>query len=369
MARTDNLTNFLNDVATSIKTKLNDNTAIPASQFDTKIMSIETVGTYQSKTIPVTTNGSQTITPDQGYDALSSIVINTQVPIPQLQTKSYEFTDNATITLSPETGYDGFSSISLTINVPGSINNQNKTVTQNGTYQADQGYTGLGTVIVNVTDTEYATNLALSQQILGSSALPYIPLEYIESTGTQYIDTNYTPNNGYLIRTVLEFKDFLNTYMITGTYAYNSDEDNRFFIRIDTTTGNLHYQYGNSTKNGQITVQLNTIYTIECRLVQNNQYLKVNDNLTGITYSNLQQPNNTSLLFLGCYNYMDLDADNIMPAKIYSCKYFDNNYNLVRDFIPVKRKSDNEICLYDKVSNTFFTNQGTGNFIAGPVIN
>ena len=30
------------------------------------------------------------------------------------------------------------------------INNQDKTITQNGTYQADQGYTGLGTVTVNV---------------------------------------------------------------------------------------------------------------------------------------------------------------------------------------------------------------------------
>lgn len=151
MARTDNLTNFLNDVATAIKSKLDDSTAIPASQFDTKIMSIQTRGNYETRTVNVTSNGSQTITPNQGYDAIESIVINTQVPIPQLQTKSYEFTDNATITLSPETGYDGFSSISLTINVPsGSINNQDKTITENGTYQADQGYTGLGEVTVNV---------------------------------------------------------------------------------------------------------------------------------------------------------------------------------------------------------------------------
>ena len=31
-----------------------------------------------------------------------------------------------------------------------SINNQDKTITQNGTYTADEGYTGLGTVSVNV---------------------------------------------------------------------------------------------------------------------------------------------------------------------------------------------------------------------------
>lgn len=42
MARTNNLTNFLTDVASAIKTKTGDNTAIPASQFDTKIANIST---------------------------------------------------------------------------------------------------------------------------------------------------------------------------------------------------------------------------------------------------------------------------------------------------------------------------------------
>lgn len=42
MARTNNLTNFLTDVATSIKAKTGDSTSIPASQFDTKIAGITT---------------------------------------------------------------------------------------------------------------------------------------------------------------------------------------------------------------------------------------------------------------------------------------------------------------------------------------
>lgn len=117
MARTNNLTNFLNDVATAIKAKLGDNTPIPANQFDTKIGEIETVGTYQSKTINVTANGSQTITPDTGYDAISEITINTAVPQKQLQTKSYQFTQNATLQLTPDSGYDGFDQVNLAINV------------------------------------------------------------------------------------------------------------------------------------------------------------------------------------------------------------------------------------------------------------
>lgn len=38
---------------------------------------------------------------------------------------------------------------------------------------------------------------------------------------------------------------------------------------------------------------------------------------------------------------------------------------LVRDFIPVQRNADNVICLYDKVTNTYFENIGTGEFISG----
>ena len=51
-------------------------------------------------------------------------------------------------------------------------------------------------------------------------------------------------------------------------------------------------------------------------------------------------------------------------SKIYSAKLYDNG-TLVRDFIPVRRHSDGAIGMYDKVTDTFFGNAGTGTFIAG----
>ena len=44
MARTDNLNNFLTDVADSIRKKKGTTGLIPASEFDTEIDSIETGG-------------------------------------------------------------------------------------------------------------------------------------------------------------------------------------------------------------------------------------------------------------------------------------------------------------------------------------
>lgn len=47
------------------------------------------------------------------------------------------------------------------------INNQDKTITNNGTYSADQGYTGFDEVVVDVITTEYNENLAITKEILG----------------------------------------------------------------------------------------------------------------------------------------------------------------------------------------------------------
>lgn len=151
MARTNSLTNFLTDVATAIKSKTGKSTSIPAANFDTEIMTIETGGTYQSKTVTISANGDQTITPDQGYDAIDQIVIQTRVPVKTLQTKSMQITSNMNVEIEPDSGYDGFSKLNLEVNVPGSqINNQDKIITENGTYTADEGYTGLGQVDVNI---------------------------------------------------------------------------------------------------------------------------------------------------------------------------------------------------------------------------
>ena len=53
-------------------------------------------------------------------------------------------------------------------------------------------------------------------------------------------------------------------------------------------------------------------------------------------------------------------------TKIYGVKIYRNNI-LEADLIPVV-DLDDTICMYDKVSNRFLYNAGTGNFIAGTYI-
>ena len=56
----------------------------------------------------------------------------------------------------------------------------------------------------------------------------------------------------------------------------------------------------------------------------------------------------------------------------YSRRYYVKIYSwssLVRDMVPVYRKSDNVVWMYDKITNTFYTNSGSWSFIKGPNIN
>lgn len=117
MARVNNLSNFLTDVASAIKTKKGSETAIPAASFDTEILALPSQGVYQTKVITINENGQTVITPDSGYDAMDGVQVTTLVPEKQLQTKTYNFTQNTNIQLLPDSGYDGFDQVNLAINV------------------------------------------------------------------------------------------------------------------------------------------------------------------------------------------------------------------------------------------------------------
>ena len=141
MARTNNLTNFLTDVAGAIKEKKGSEANIPAANFDTEIRNLPSQGTYQEKSVTIYANGTQTIEPDTGYDAISELEIITQVPSLALQTKNYNFTTNENVTLEPDTGYDGFSSIGLEINVPtGGTDTSDATATANDIISPQTAY-------------------------------------------------------------------------------------------------------------------------------------------------------------------------------------------------------------------------------------
>jgi len=169
----------------------------------------------------------------------------------------------------------------------------------------------------------------------------YTPLEYIESTGTQYIDTGITGSTNAIID-------------MQGTPR--SDETVVFMLApIDATA----YQSGFGQYRDQIAGA--NSFDIATRRVYNVSYTSSSMTVNGVTFS-YYIANNVNLALFGS------TASNrkIEDAKLYSAKIY-NNDTLLRDFVPAKNSSG-VIGMYDTVSGNFFTNAGSGTFVAGPEI-
>lgn len=328
MARTNNLSNFLTDVASAIKTKKGSETSIPAANFDTEILALPSQGTYEQKVMSITTNGTQTIVPSSGFDAIDELELTVAVPEKRLQSKTYNFTQNTTTQLSPDTGYDGFDVVSLNINVE---------------------------------DSEYSTNLAISNDILGEpSDLPYIPLEYIESTGIQYIDTGVVPNVNTKLETNFAVTDLSRRLNYMGTALAGGDG----FFEFGTNKSETGYAALFSIRDEgglKVPEYADTNYHT---YVVSNGLQKVDDFVANNTIDNFLSTMVNLYLFKRNVTWAAEDSDQFAKAKMKYCKIWQGDV-LIRHFIPVKRKSNDEICMYDLVSGVFYTNAGTGTFVAG----
>lgn len=188
----------------------------------------------------------------------------------------------------------------------------------------------------------------------------YQEVEYIESTGTQYIDTGmkFKQNNSVEI----EIQGLENTSAkIFGSRS--SATSNNFSILTGLVGGTLSLvtdfqNYQNNRLSVNITNALSDKYTIKI----NNSKMCINETEQAIsTYTNFTTPGNVYIFSAsGTYpaGYVNVST------KLYSCKMWTGT-TLVRNFVPCYRKSDNVIGLYDTVNNTFYTNAGTGDFSKG----
>lgn len=175
-------------------------------------------------------------------------------------------------------------------------------------------------------------------------------VEYIESTGTQWIDTNIYPTSQTTVK--IKFNMTAPTGGIIVGFYNNEGDSFRFF----NYSNNAYLDYGSGAGYNRInggTVASGTIYNIEF----GNRYVKnidTNTNIisgTAVSFSD----KTTSIGVFG-----DSTDQDKASGKIYYLKIYINNI-LARDFIPVL-DSNNVPCLYDKISKTYFYNSGTGVF-------
>lgn len=89
-------------------------------QYDVRDYAIANVNVAfktEEKSVTITENGTQEVLPSVGKDALSKVVINTEIPIKEEQSKNVEIKENGTISVLPDEG-KVLNEVSITTNVP-----------------------------------------------------------------------------------------------------------------------------------------------------------------------------------------------------------------------------------------------------------
>lgn len=152
------LEEFFTNIANAIRKRKKTTELIKAEDFAAEIESIPqsvTSTIQESKNINITSNGTTTINPDEGYDGIAKATVVTNVQ-PSLQAKTVSLTSTGATTIKPDSGYYGLSSVAATPKLQ--TKNANATSTSAVTVTPDSGYAGLNKVTVTpVTQTKSKT--------------------------------------------------------------------------------------------------------------------------------------------------------------------------------------------------------------------
>ena len=222
---------------------------------------------------------------------------------------------------------------------------------------------------------EYAQSINVREK---NKLLPdeFQQVEYIESTGTQYIDTKLSANEYDNIKVEIYGKytaSAKNSYIFSSGY-YNSDEDSSFILIGQTNQLGILMQFGKACTEKKIREFDTDNHIWYLDLVAKQGKL---DSTTIDLDGNIINFNYNYYLFS---EYTNGAACNKAKFRMSYCKIKNVKNQFIRYYIPCYSKTavtdvDGEehsagtVGLYDTVEGKFYTNKGTGEFIAGPDVN
>lgn len=179
-------------------------------------------------------------------------------------------------------------------------------------------------------------------------AAPYQKIEYLQNTGSSYINTGFVNTNN---------TEFVIDFQLTNSSADRKIIGQGFKFGLGQMDGywriidSQWYKTSSATDTNRHTARTeNGAYYIDTTKIADRYSYK-----TAGTYNML-------LFAVSSQDSVSPDG-NCALMKLYSCKIYDNG-SLVRDFIPVRVGSVGY--LYDKVSKQLFGNAGSGSFTLGP---
>lgn len=191
----------------------------------------------------------------------------------------------------------------------------------------------------------------ISQGGGGINNLPYdAEVEYLESSGTQYIDTGIIGNQDTEIQGTVMFLDDTNA-MVWGDNSVSSRQISLF----RTSTGNSRFDGWGASANYKSFMPKDSIL----QLTENQNGIYVNNilkkSITGVT----SFKTGNTIYFYWCHT----TSANKVLARFYEFSIIENGVKKI-DLIPVRVGTTGY--MYDRVSRQLFGNAGTGDFIVGP---
>ena len=186
------------------------------------------------------------------------------------------------------------------------------------------------------------------------SRLPagYTELSYIKSSGAQYIDTEFKPNNSSRVIMDAEMDAGSSNYCLFGArISYDSNNYSLAWIG----------SYFRSDYNTECSQQWNLNQTTRRIYDKNKETTTIDGDTKSYTNDSFQTTCNLLLLANNNNGSPQWKAS----AKLYSCQIYDNDV-LIRDFVPCITASG-EVGLYDLVGKQFYGNAGTGVFTGSEV--
>lgn len=180
----------------------------------------------------------------------------------------------------------------------------------------------------------------------------YTQLNYIQSTGTQYIDTGVVPEINAKITIDFDVVSAGDDDVICGVISPN--------VCVGYSSARIFGSFKNGT--GSSADVNTTVVGSHSAEVSNGTFV-----LDGTSHAFLAVSSYSTtrsiFLFAGSYSDAPDGAYGKVKAKVFSCKLYDGAV-AVRNYIPCKNPS-NEIGLYDLATKEFYGNAGTGAFIGG----
>ena len=200
--------------------------------------------------------------------------------------------------------------------------------------------------------------IAAPEFAIGEDRFPvsYRKLPFIESTGTQYINTGVIGKSGIKVKAkYASLEDAARIFLGSAT----SDWQTRCYP-LFRNSGSSYFGYGyGGSYSSSIAAVLGTAYTVETDLSVGSQSMIV-DGTTIVTSNNataFTTGNNMTMFGVNNGN----SVYEIYSYRLYFCKIYDVN-TLVRDYIPCETDTG-EVGLWDTVDLRFYGNAGTGAFI------